>query len=143
MVGGVVLGDKGRGQARSGVVGHQRAQVRGDTGRRGRRPVVHAVAVERTRRTRSAFFVRSSGQIAARWSPERGSTRSTELRSQRRYAHAQVNERAIDGGDLEADALHGDGAIASSLDPRDLGAEKHRLSASELGLSRPTAGPRR
>ena len=77
-----------------------------------------------TRRTRSALRALSSGSSVARCSPERGSTRSTLERSQRATRRRSCSERAVGGGDFEADALDGDGAVAASLFARDLRAER-------------------
>ena len=46
-------------------------------------------------------------------SPDRGSTRSTLDRSHRATRSRRRDERAVGGGDLEADALDGDGAVAA------------------------------
>ena len=77
-----------------------------------------------TRRTRSAFLALSEGRSVARGSPERGSTRSTEERSHRATRKAQLQERAVGGGDSEAHAAGGDGAVAATLDACDLGPER-------------------
>jgi hypothetical protein len=55
-------------------------------------------------------------------------------------AQSQLKEGAVRGGDLEADALDGDGAVAAPLFARHLRAEG---AAQGVGLWRPTLGPRR
>ena len=121
MVSGSVLGDEGRGQSGGGVVGHQGAQVGCDPGGLGRGSIVHgahdashALRILRAVERPDGREVPSGARI--------DEVNQSEVPA--RDADAEQKKCAIGGGDLEADAIDGDGAVAASLDARELGAER-------------------
>lgn len=122
LVGGaVVLGHEGGGQAGGGVLGHEGAQVRGDAGRGpGGRVVLewlddaaHALGVARL------VDGQQCGEVAAGARVDEVDAAQVPTSD----ADAELDEGAVGGGELEADAFDGGGAVAAALEAGDLGAE--------------------
>ena len=115
------FGHEGGGQSGGGVVGHERAQVRRDAdGARG------LARVGRSEHAPNALGVaclvdgQQRGEVVA--GARIDQVDAGEVPS--RDAQAQLQQRAVRGGDLEAHALDSDGAVAAPLFARDLGAER-------------------
>ncbi len=119
-MGGCFFGHEAGRQPCRGVLGHQRPQVGCDP-RALRGCMIADVADHATNALCVLGFVERQKHRQMPSGTRVNQVDGREIPAS--YTQPQLDERAVGRGNFEAHALHGDGAIATPLHPRDFGAE--------------------